>query len=533
MTHNVDVPSQGLTVYLLKTAFTDPNHIIQTKRPLEEFGIKSGREVIGRLYVQRGRPKTPRWAKFFENHLDVRQLGSVSSTAAVLLMNGKKRTFAITFGHGRHLLNPDSWEERFGLRVALNSIGDGNVRSIDKRTFDSISRHTREQASRKATARDFDIDIEQDLLRAITGTPTDSVFGRRMSGMDALQTSVPIELDSLPELLASYYQQYLDDSYKANYPWVDHIAEISNRTLIDELDHEVIERIVRGQVDRIWMAVPDVTPWERIDGFRWSGRKAPCLPDVTLAGFTDSLKDLKTLSREVLSQRKVECIDDNGMTLESWSAYRCLYVELERDRDSYLLSGGKWYRLTRSFVEEVNEAYRRIPRYEHNLPPFEDSSETAYNERVARSDSGRYALMDAKPIGHGGPRDKVEFCDLFIERKDLLHVKQYGASSRLSHLFAQGLVSGELFLTDQTFREKVNAKLPDGHKLADPVKRPDPFAYQVVFGVISAVPGDLAIPFFSRLNLKHAAKRLSGYGYRVSVAKIEVTERHAKTKRYD
>ncbi len=70
-----------------------------------------------------------------------------------------------------------------------------------------------------------------------------------------------------------------------------------------------------------------------------------------------------------------------------------------------------------------------------------------------------------------------------------------------------------------------------GHKLAD--ARPDPSAYQVIFAVISREPGDPALPFFSRLSLRYAARRLVGFGYRVAVAKIEASENYTKTKRYD
>ncbi|MHB1586817.1 MAG: TIGR04141 family sporadically distributed protein [Acidiferrobacteraceae bacterium] len=533
MTDKADPPVQGLTIFLLKEEASSPETALQTEHRLDEHELTSGGTHIGNLYVQRGRPKPARWARFFEGYVDTGLFGQVSSTAAVLVIRSRERMFAITFGHGRHLLNADAWEERFGLRVALNSIRDGHVRSIEKRTFDAISRHTREQASREATAKDFAIDVEQDLLRAITGTPGDSDLGRRMSGMDALQTSVPANLESLPALLSSYYDKYLDNGYKAIFPWVDHIAEVSNRTLIDDLDGEVINRIIADDTDRIWMAVPEVTPWEQVDGFRWPGRKAPRLHDVTLDGFVESLSDVNGLVISTLKQRKVECVDHNGLALATWSAYRCLYAELDQDGDSYLLSGGRWYRLTRNFVDEINEFYRAIPRYPHDLPPFEDRTETAYNARVADLDPTRYALMDRKMVRHGGVHDQIEFCDLLIDQHSLVHIKRYGASSKLSHLFSQGLVAGVLFLRDAGFRRKVNVLLPDGHKLSDPTNRPNPSEYNIVFAVISAAPGDLDLPFFSRLNLKHTIQRLTDYNYRVSIAKIPVSDTYARTKRYN
>jgi uncharacterized protein (TIGR04141 family) len=533
MARETNTPTQGLTVYLLKEGSESSGDVLREQSSLEFYDIKSGSTPIGKLYVQRNAPRPPPWARFFKNYLPTSQLGLVASSGAVLLMKASEKMFAITFGQGRHLLNADSWEERFGLRVALNSVGEGNLRSIDKRTFDAISRHSREQASREADARDFDFDIEQDLLRAITGTPTRSELGRRMSGMDALHIAVPTDIDSLSDLLSAYYEKYLDESYRQTFPWVDQITEISSRALVDELDEAVIQRISTGDMDSIWMAVPEVIQWERVEGFRWPGRRSPQHHDVHLQGFLDSLPNLQSLSKKALKQRKVECIDEDGRRTESWQAYRCLHVEMDRDGDSYLLSGGKWYRLTRDFVQEVNEAFSRLPRYKHNLPPYEDSTEGAYNERVAKSDPDRYVLMDRKDIPYGGGHGQVEFCDILVDGRDILHVKRYGASSVLSHLFSQALVSGELFQTDPEFRRRVNERLPERHRFEKTDPRPDPDRFHVVFCVISDVPGDLTLPFFSRLNLKHAARRLKGYGYLVSIAKIEVSEYYSKWKRYN
>ena len=113
----------------------------------------------------------------------------------------------------------------------------------------------------------------------------------------------------------------------------------------------------------------------------------------------------------------------------------------------------------------------------------------------------------------------------------MIHVKHYSQAAPLSHLFAQGLVSGELFQSDKNFRRKLNDKLPEGRKLANLSDRPADKEYGVVFAIISDRPGPLHIPFFSRLTLRHAAKRLELYGFRVAKTKIAVTEAHAITKK--
>ena len=104
----------------------------------------------------------------------------------------------------------------------------------------------------------------------------------------------------------------------------------------------------------------------------------------------------------------------------------------------------------------------------------------------------------------------------------------------LSHLFAQGTNSGELFQTQADFRASVNKLLPKTHPFADSSTLPAYEEYQVVFAVVSDSTGDkLAIPFFARLNLRSAIRRLSGYGYRVAIAKIAVNPRRGRLQRLD
>lgn len=532
MAEETDKPAQGLTIYLLKENVANAQAALRHTGSTEhQLRLPGG--INAWLYVQRGRAKPPRWARFFDGHVDLDIFGRVASSAAALILHAHDRFFAMTFGQGRYLLDPDIWEQRFGLRVALNSIGDSNIRSIDKRTFDAISRHSKEQASREAAARDFSIDTEQDLLRAITGTPTESELGRRMSGMDALHCATTIDLDSLPELLGQYLDKFSDVSYRTKYPWVDHISEVSNHALIGELDQVIVDRIASNNPDRIWMAVPEVIQWEHVDGFVWQGRNQPKRHDVNLLGFKCSMPADSVASIQTLKTKRVQCLDHEGNALDEWPAYKCIHAEIDHQDSSYLLAGGKWYRLSTSFVEDVNDAYAAIARYNHVFPDYADASEGDYNARLVNTDPAQYALMDQRNIPYGGGHSSVEFCDILVGGRDIVHVKRYGASSVLSHLFSQGLISGELFQTDLRFRELVNERLPDNHRFPNIASRPRQDEYQVVFAVVSDARGELSLPFFSRLNLKHAARRLVGYGYRVSLAKIPMDDTFRALARYD
>ena len=529
-------PQITLTIFLIKKDFVAIDNFITDHESLSRHSIKNGRILIGDLWVRRPRTKTPDWGKFFIEYVDMKDLGRASTTAAVLTIKAGERWFAVTFGQGgRFLLEPECWEERFGLLVALNSIGENQINSIDKRTFDALATHSKIQSSQEATPHDFGLDVEQDLVRAVTGTPVDKHLGHRLTGADALRASASIVIEQLPGLLGHYQRQFKSKAYRKYFPWVDHIAEVTRKSLREELDATLEQHVRTERFERCWLAVPEIIDWARIDGFRYGfNKKNPKHHDIHFPEFLDEVRDPSTISIKRLRQRQVYCIGDDDRQIHQWSVYKCIYCELDHGKDSYLLSGGKWYRVTHDFVQEVNDSFNRLSRYSKALPEYDDDSEGNYNERVAAEGSGDYALMDKKKIMFGGGHSNFEFCDLYSKDKDIIHVKRYGQSSVFSHFFAQGTNSGELFQTQLEFRNLVNQKLPQSHKISDITKRPNPEEYQVVFAIVSDAEGkDLTIPFFSRLNLRAAVRRLEGYGYRVSIAKIPVNAERSKLKRYD
>ena len=47
----------------------------------------------------------------------------------------------------------------------------------------------------------------------------------------------------------------------------------------------------------------------------------------------------------------------------------------------------------------------------------------------------------------------MEFCDVFSKTKELVHIKRYGGSATLSHLFYHGVNSTEFFQMDVEYRK--------------------------------------------------------------------------------
>jgi uncharacterized protein (TIGR04141 family) len=421
----------------------------------------------------------------------------------------------------------NNFEDRFGLRVALNCIDEEQVRIIDKQSFDAIASHTREQAARDSNARAFGFDIERDLLKAVTGTPRHSDFGKRLSGKEALTAMVQVELNQLTGLLETFHKQFLSTSYRTNFAWVDQIREVTNATLETELNDAVVALIrSRRFGERCWLAVPDILDWSDVSGFRYSNANIkPEYFDVDLSSFLETITDPAVLTVDQLRNRDVLCMDPNDQVMRRWSVFKCLYCELDHKGHSYVLNAGKWYVLDKGFVNQVNKSFAKIPKYSGSFMVYDHDGEGEYNKRFVDQNRSQYCLMDRDLTYLGGA---MEFCDVFSKSKELIHIKRYGGSATLSHLFYQGMTSAEFFQVDPDYRNLVLSKLPKQFQIFKADARPGFEEYHVIFGIIKRSSKQLMMPFFSRVGIRHAVRRLQGLGYRVSLARIDVADERNK-----
>ena len=246
--------------------------------------------------------------------IDGRSFGRTASVSAVLLLKAGDRAFAITFGPGgRFLIDKTKTEERFGLLAVLNSIPENRLRSMDKTAFDALATHSRVQTSREASAIEFGLDVERDLVRAVTGSPDEEELGHRLQGVDSLKATVRIGLADLPGLLRNYLARYRSTNYKKNFPWIDHIAEVKDTVLRHRLDEKLLEIVQRRELDTCWLAVPEIVDWDRIHRFRYGrGPRNPTHHDIDLGSWltelTDTTKRLRApadVDLKLLSNRKV------------------------------------------------------------------------------------------------------------------------------------------------------------------------------------------------------------------------------------
>ncbi len=526
-----------LNVFLVKEAFSRRDQIIKDGICDDPAEIAISGSEKGYLYWKPTHADYPKWTSVFAEVMNITRVGKIASVSAAFLLKVDGRYFVLAFGQGgRFLIEDDVCEERFGLLVALNSVEKDSFRCVDKQSLDTIQSHTRIQSGEETTADQFGLDVEQDMLKAIVGTPKDSRLGNRMAGTDSLSVSVRMDLSDLPFLLKSYKEKFEQDLSKTDYEWVNNISIIKNSSsLVAELEKKLLEKFVKKDHFNLWLAIPEIIDWNLVKGFIYTNGKQVLYPDINLLGFLETVKTGLAISLDMLRQRRVYCADgDHKPVHNSWPIYKCLYAEIDYEGNKYILNDGKWFNVNIDFVSRTNADFKKIAKSPIKLPEYAGGGEGAYNKFISEKFSKRFALLDANnKISHGGGHGQVEVCDLFSMDKQLVHVKIYGKSSVLSHLFSQGFVSGQLIQIDTEFRKKVKQKLqPPFSKLIKIETRPMEKEFTIVFAVISDSEGDeLYLPFFSRVNLNNTARILKGFGYNVELLKISVNKIYAKTKK--
>lgn len=536
-----DLPTNKISIYLIKESNNNYSDILRNFDKLEKEEIRYINEKVGILYYDNSYILEPSWIeKFFSTSFknkkqDTNQDESnklklyTAISRAVLMIENLGRIFAICFGYGRTLLNHGVWEERFGLKITLNTVDVNNIRHIDKKNMSSIPKDTKEQLSRAGVPSDFGIDIEQDMIQSITGKSKDETFGKTVTGKDALNVSVKVDLSNIKEFLKKCYEKYLSDDYKKDFGWIDQVEEIKDINLIENLNNKLIENIKNNEAEKTWMAVPEIIDWADVLGFSYRDRirNTSIKDDVYLSDFIGSLSEenRNNLSIGILKRKKVFCFSaQSEQIINQWSAFNCLYCEIKNNSDgkTYLLNNGKWYEVENNFSTQVDSDYKILRDKEISLalPSYKHKNENDYNIKIAENNN-EFCCMDRKNISFGGGYSKIEFCDLLTSNNKIIHVKKYGGSSVLSHLFSQGIVSGELFIGDKDFRKKVNEELPESHRINNIEDRPIASDYEIIFAIISSFDNDLDIPFFSKVNLRSAKRRLEAFGYKVSLQKIK------------
>lgn len=518
--------SHSLSVLLLKKDISVASDVLKNMASVTQCDLPL---LCGTatLFYKQNPTHLPSWVKLFSTHA-VGALDHLynTGTSAVLIAKHSTRFFALTFGYGKTLLRSDCYEENFGLKVVLNSVDPEKLRSIDAQSLDAVPVNVRSQASVATSLADFGVDIDKDLIYAATGKPKNPELGKQITGKDSIKLSIKFDLEGLDYLLGKLLTQFTSTSYKNHFSWIDHLSEVRDNSLITNLDNSLSHKIQSNDFSRTWLAIPEIIDWEDVSGFKYQQAKhGEGHDDISWEDYLAFSGDNAKRTVDEFKKHHVLCMGEaSGQAKYSWPVYKCIYCEITHDKQTYTLNNGKWYRVDQDFLRGLDSAIQNIPKSTIVLPNYTEKNEEIYNIRVYNSDKARYALMDKKLIGYSGGSSKIELCDLLTNDKKFIHVKRYAGSSVLSHLFAQGLVSARLLLSDADFRRAANTKLPSSHRIANPDKKPIASNFEVIYVIASKHSTDATdLPLFSKITLRNSATQLQLLGMNVSLSFIHAS----------
>ena len=511
-----------LSIYLIKDEYADKDEkILKGSR-----SVLAELEDIGTVYYAPSVVTVPKWLDDFycgkiTNERIYTSNARVALIARVTVEKDVVKTFAITMGYGKNLLENDAVENDFGIKVVLNSISNKNLRKINKTNIGGNHKTSSEQLPLASEINEFGFDIENDLISAITGLSNDEKLTEgMMSGSDLLSLNAEVDITNLKSFLKIVYKKYCSTEYKKDFAWIDHIRRIKDMRLISKLEQRTVELIKEGSPN-IWMAVPDVIEWEYVKGFKYT--KEDFENDIDIAKVVASLNKEFTDFNQ-LKNKQITAISniDGESQYKAWKASKCLVGEVEVDGRAYCINNGYWYCIDNDFVRDVNDEYAMMPISDMDFMecPEGEISENKYTTDFVKTKPDYMICMDKQNISHGGGHSKIELCDILTSDGKYIHIKPYSGSATLSHLFNQAVVSAELVLSDKEFVNKANEKIKK-------VTGKDEFLIKdgehpkVILAIISEKNIDRPnIPFFSKVALRHTRRRLMAYNCSLEIKNI-------------
>ncbi len=527
--------TQKLSIRLLNKGL-EPEDSVREGVRLEEWpNIEGAKISIGKM----GGSNAPKWASFLNLTENEKNELRNSTTYGIVFIQSRNRWFAVSFGMGHVKLNPDKFEQNFGLRIVLNTVDPNQLKSADIRTPDENTLTRRSQTSRGSDQTAFNIDLERDIVRGLAGVPRLTEFGSWIAGKDALTIHGKTVVDALPQICSEAYTNYKKEDYKQSFRWIDRIRHIRNSELIEKLNAKLVnaldEAIKSSPIENLHLAFPVIYDPDKTNHIRYKGfRSSNVYPDLDLYRYFEALREQGKTEylTNYLTSHTVHEVDDEGRDCgDKWKIRECLCYETVLDEHTYVLSGGLWYQVDVDLADEVKKFFKDTDRID--LPPAKaGENEETYNSRIATAGDTDLLCLDRKLIKPTGStsRSSIEVCDFISREKHLIHVKNKTSSSRLSHLFNQGTVAARVLILDSQSRDKVRDKIKEvelktGQTGYEPIlpSSTEEFHsadFTFVYAVIST-GNKPNLPFFSLVSFRQAALDLRALGYKCAFSWIE------------
>lgn len=524
----------SLNIFLMKDFVKNVRTCIKQDKNVTWLDLSKDYDLVGQIAIAETATNTPSWLEFLSAFsASTISLDDNTSNRAVMFVYVEGRIMALTFGYGKNFLVEEYVESDFGFWAAINLLNPQKIRSIYAATIEDMVIHSQKQASYATEQNEFSINTYQDIMTSIAGEALDENKAVRVSGRDSLLVTVEMEPGELYEKLKYYLDAYTSNEYKEYFSWIENIRQIRDKKIIDELEKCLIKKIESHDLNNIYISPPDIIDWNEVNRFFIRGiRLKKGNPDnleleQLLELYWEEINNNKEIL-EKLKRDKLEVIDLEDEYRSLGSMYNALVAQVQYEDKLYILSGKKWYLIEEQFYDRVVAEMQRIPESNIDFPICNaGETEGEYNKRI--SEKPEFCLMDKRLVGVlDGPK-KIEACDIFTNKKQMIHVKKKYDSANLSHLFAQGKVSAECFMSDENYRKSVFdiVKVDLGDNIFDYRQKPSQNEFEIVYAIISkkVEPLEKALPFFSMVNLMMSVQELDRMHMRYSVKIIQKEEK--------
>ena len=460
----------------------------------------------GSIYYYIHPIKTPlSWKSFFQDIIQdtIAQDYSQRYEAIIFVITKKKNLFALTFGGGNYKLNKSKFIYNFGLKTALNMLNqEGRISSQMSKTVNNVKTKKRVDSSFSLPIEQLNFNTFTDLLDTINGEMApeyqDFFKCKKVYGGQGLCLSLDSAsfMNSLDKIEAAYYT----NTYKNHFGFIDNISPLlrNEKELKEVLDLKLCQEISK---DKIALFIPSNSViYQEVESLT-CGKKTIELTDEFLKEkiypYTQNGTDNDQQAiLSCLKKTRITAHLQGGNTFH-FSLYQCLSIDLQLDKQFFLLEEGQWFRFSPQLSTAVTAFLER-----RTITTPKDLGKMGKKDTKKLEDEKRYLkrVSDSNPgwiLGDRNLASQTEVFDL-LNKNTLYHIKKGTVGSApLSHLFAQGLVAISRLFGEKEFYKEAKRKFP---------QMPSKEELSLCYGVISNHQGHL--PLFSKIMFKFNAENI-------------------------
>lgn len=317
----------------------------------------------GALFIFPGIPIIPKWVKFLEPTFLISKQPTSQSPSAVLIFKTSDRIFAICFSYVHVYIDDSKIEADFGLKSAINSINDRELRSVERANIGAAIRDFA-QAAHQRELKEFGFDEALDLIRKVSGFAMDDDFADLITGAKALRISKKMELADVPEVATQALTLFESNIYQnTSFKIIDFLSPVLDVQIAKNLENELVKSIQQGS-DEFEVAIPDIIP-SGMGTFRFERMgHSKYYPSLSLDIYREELGiELSELSVDHIKKHRIAAYSEAGDTrIDSWPLRQALVGTIALNDKRYALNEGVWYRIDQEYKDTADNVFNTLKK---------------------------------------------------------------------------------------------------------------------------------------------------------------------------